>query len=173
MVSLYPERDFRKFQFPISSFHISIDSGLFPELLPECTCGDFQLFQNKMEVEKSPVTKKRSVRSWVWEHFKLSSDQDENATCNHCAKQVSGRNGTNKLKHHLLSVHQIIKPQDSTATVKSTKKMKLDDPQAASITTKLYRSSASNFTDYLERISLLQPTFLFQQFPRAQNLQNL
>src|SRR5437868_3330010 len=127
-----------------------------------------------MEVEKSPVvSKKRSVRSWVWEHFTSSSDNDEYATCNHCTTKVSGRNGTNKLKHHLLSAHQIIKPQDST-TVKSTKKMKLDDPQAASITTKLYHSCHFFIsTELLERISSLRHTYLFRQSRRVQNLQNL
>jgi hypothetical protein len=86
-------------------------------------------------MEISPQSaKKRSVRSWVWEHFKVSSPTE--ASCNHCVDLVSSINGTNKLKHHLLS-HSIFKPETNT-TVKATKRMKTENPLQQVITTKLY-----------------------------------
>lgn len=81
------------------------------------------------------ATKKRKVRSWVWEHFKPSTS--EVASCNHCGELVSIINGTNRMKNHLMA-HGVLKPE--TTLPSEVKKIKTENPLQQVITTKLYVS---------------------------------
>ena len=94
----------------------------------------------EVEVQNSPNTaKKRSVRSWVWEYFTVNSENGHEASCVRCAGKVSASNGTNKLKHHLSSVHQIFKPEVSISSPKPiNKRMRVDNHDQTIFNTKLY-----------------------------------
>jgi hypothetical protein len=67
-------------------------------------------------VMETDTKRKRNVRSWLWEFFEDLAN--EKAKCCSCGTIIDHANGTNSMKHHLSSQHQIfncnkkLKPQE-------------------------------------------------------------
>jgi hypothetical protein len=134
MINLLPDRVFRKFPLPLSIIHYPRVSGKISGNFPENVLNGFPL-SCLMEINGNTPTKKRKLRSWLWEHYKASPSDLPEATCNHCGVVIITSNGTNKMKNHLVS-HSIFK-SDST-NPSETKKPKPENPLHQVITTKLY-----------------------------------
>ena len=59
-----------------------------------------------MEKEESPNKKiRKNLRSWLWDHFEDLAEQK--AKCMICSFLVDHSKGTNSMKHHLQSQHNI------------------------------------------------------------------
>lgn len=65
---------------------------------------------------ETDTKRKRNVRSWLWEFFEDLAN--EKAKCCSCGAIIDHANGTNSMKHHLSTQHQIfnsnkkLKPQE-------------------------------------------------------------
>ncbi len=112
-------------------FHYSI-IPLFHGTLPEHFHGRISM-EVLLEVMDTP-DKKRKQRSWLWEYF--TTETKNVCKCKTCSELIDHEKGTNSMKHHMKSKHQITQEDDDCRI----KKQAIEFNNASSLTLKLYDS---------------------------------